>query len=144
MASQELLHAAVLQLRAKALESYAIVKDILHSSAEEGDVNKIATHALKVAQYEGAMLTLQGYEKDLLAVSPTSPEEENSYSPVTDITEEELAAHAPPEPAGDEEEASGGPGIRISEEELISKSPTYKKSLQDAKLKGLNKKKDGE
>ena len=90
------------------------------------------------------MLTLQGYEKDLLAVSPTSPEEENSYSPVTDITEEELAAHAPPEPAGDEEEASGGPGIRISEEELISKSPTYKKSLQDAKLKGLNKKKDGE
>ena len=144
MASQELLHAAVLQLRAKALESYAIVKDILHSPAEEGDVNTIATHALKVAQYEGAMLTLQGYEKDLLVMPEPPSKEEASYSTVTDITEEELEAHTPPEPTGDEEDASGGPGIRISEEELISKSPTYKKSLQDAKLKGLNKKKDGE
>ena len=97
-----------------------------------------------MAQYEGAMLTLQGYEKDLLAAAPEPSEEEPSYSPVTDITEEELETHSPPPPTDDEEISSGGPGIHMSEKELLNKSPTYKKSIADAKLKGLDKKKDDE
>ena len=146
MASQELLTAAALQLRAKALEAYAIIKDTLHSPAEEGDVNKIAQEALKVAQYEGAMLTLQGYESELLSKTPPPPDEAPPdlhvpYSPVMDLTDEQLATINPPVDEADEDRQSGGAGIRISEEELINKSPTYKKSLEEAKLKGLNKKK---
>ena len=32
----------------------------------------------------------------------------------------------------------------MSEKELMNISPTYKKSVEDAKLKGLDKKKDAE
>jgi hypothetical protein len=69
------------------------------------------------------MITLQQYSKELL-VRPEAeePEEEEPES----------------------EEIPLSPVIQMSEEELISKSPTYTQSLQDAKLKGLNKKKGDE
>jgi len=123
MAKQEMLTAAINQLRAKALEAYAIIKDTLHTPMVEGDLNTIASQALKLAQYEGAMVTLEQYSQSLLAVLPREEE------PTTVEAEEE-------EPAPD--------ATQMSEEELLSKSPTYKKSVEDAKLKGLNKKKSEE
>jgi hypothetical protein len=123
MANEAMLNAAITQLRAKALEAYAVIKDTLHTPLEEGDLNTLATQAIKLAQYEGAMITLQQYSKELLIRSEAEePEEEEPES----------------------EEIPLSPVIQLSEEELISKSPTYKQSLEDAKLKGLNKKKGDE
>lgn len=59
--AKETSEAAILQLRAKALETYGIIKDILAKPSEEGDADNIAVQALKLAQFEGAMLTLQQY-----------------------------------------------------------------------------------
>jgi hypothetical protein len=59
--AKETSEAAILQLRAKALEVYGIIKDTLAKPAEEGDADKIAVQALKLAQFEGGMLTLQQY-----------------------------------------------------------------------------------
>ena len=128
MANEAMLNAAITQLRAKALEAYAIIKDTLHTPMVEGDLNTIASQALKLAQYEGAMITLQQYSKELLVTLDSEPEPEPE----------------PEEEEAEPEETPFSPGIQMTEEELISKSPTYKQSLEDAKLKGLDKKKDAE
>jgi len=71
--AKETSDAAILQLRAKALEAFGIIKDIYARPAEEGDVDKIANQALKLAQYEGAMLTLQQYFGTAVPAIPTPP-----------------------------------------------------------------------
>ena len=108
MASKELLEAAILQLRAKALESYAIIKDTLHSTAGEGDLATISQQALLLAQYEGGMVSLQQYADSLLQPAPTPVE-----------VEEENEEEPEPTPAS------------TSHEELISRSPTYRKSIEE-------------
>jgi hypothetical protein len=71
------------------------------------------------------MITLQQYSKELLETpEPPTPE--------------------PEEEEAESEEIPFSPVIQMTEEELISKSPTYRQSLEDAKLKGLGRKKDDE
>jgi len=106
--SQDIVNAATLLLRSKALESYGIIKDILLRTAEEGDVDKISTLCLKLAQYEGAMLTLQQYSSSLL--EPPEEEEGNDEEEVEE--EEEKPLVVTPE-----------------------HSPTLRRSLESAKLK---------
>jgi hypothetical protein len=82
--AKETPSAAVLQLRSKALEAYGIIKDICARPAEEGDVDKIAHQSLKLAQFEGAMLTLQQYfGQDEQSLVP-SPEPERPPRVVTE------------------------------------------------------------
>lgn len=83
--AKETSDAAILQLRAKALEAFGIIKDIYARPAEEGDVDKIANQALKLAQYEGAMLTLQQYFGQ--AEQPPGPPPEPEQPPMV-VTEE--------------------------------------------------------
>jgi len=75
--AKETTDAAVLQLRAKALEAFGIIKDIYARPAEDGDVEKIALQALKLAQFEGAMLTLQQYfgQSEQPPAPPPEPEQ---------------------------------------------------------------------
>ena len=65
MSSEETTQAAILQLRAKAMEAYGIIRDLYNSPSQEGDADKIAAAAFKLAQYEGAMITLQQYVPNL-------------------------------------------------------------------------------
>tara|TARA_R110002110_G_scaffold168693_3_gene370318 strand:+ start:40415 stop:40747 length:333 start_codon:yes stop_codon:yes gene_type:complete len=83
--AKETSDAAILQLRAKALEQYGLIKDTYARPAEEGDVEKAVNHALKLAQFEGAMLTLQQYFGH--AEQPPAPPPEPERPPMV-VTEE--------------------------------------------------------
>ena len=65
--SQEILNSAIMQLRAKALEAYGIIKDTYRQPSKEGDADRIAALSLKLAQLEGGMLTLQQYAPEIIA-----------------------------------------------------------------------------
>ena len=64
--TEETIDAAILLLRARALESYGIIKDIYARDAQEGDVELLAQKALQVSSAEGAMITLQQYKADII------------------------------------------------------------------------------
>jgi|7_EtaG_2_1085326.scaffolds.fasta_scaffold05071_8 hypothetical protein len=74
--SKNILDASILLLRSRALESYGIIKDALNAPAEEGIADKIAAQALRLAQFEGGMITLQQYHDGLLQPSDPQPEPE--------------------------------------------------------------------
>ena len=57
------------------MESYGIIKDLLQQSPHEGIADKIASQALNLAQFEGAMITLQQYFANG-APPPQNPEVE--------------------------------------------------------------------
>jgi hypothetical protein len=99
--SVERINAAILLLKAKALETYGMIKQRSTKESEFGDAEEIATLALKLVQFEGAMHTLQQYSNDLLA-----PSEEP----------------APPPPEPEQEEKT----LIVTAEN----SPTYRKSME--------------
>ena len=137
MSAEETTKAAILQLRAKALEAYGVIKDLYNSPSKEGDADKIASAAFKLAQYEGAMITLQQYMPNLRqsaseaavlkAAAEAKLQEEGLLTPAEDpITAADIAA--PPEmeeetPSAEEKEAAPE-GMRVSAEN----SPTFKRS----------------
>ena len=82
--AKETSEAAILQLRARALEQYGLIKDTYARPAEEGDVEKAVNYALKLAQFEGAMLTLQQYFGQVGPPSAPPPEPERPPMVVTE------------------------------------------------------------
>ena len=100
-----LYNAAIMQLRAKAMESMALVDMYLTNPTMVPDhsslVDEIVKHTRIMAEYEGAMLTLQQY-----------------FSP---------APQKAPAPAPPPTEVSTTP---VTEEELRKRSPTFRKSEQ--------------
>ena len=121
--TEEILQAAILKLRSKALEEYAIIKDIYHRPAEAGSVDKIAQGALNLAQIEGAIITLQTYAEGLAKQ-----------------TEAEVLANSPPKPEEQPEEAEAKPD-EIRGEELLKRSATTRKATRTKKMKENSKKK---
>jgi len=59
--TEEIMNAAIMRLRSRALEHYALIKDLYKRPPEEGTVDEIVKNAITLVQYEGAMLTLQQY-----------------------------------------------------------------------------------
>ena len=118
--TEEILQAAILKLRSKALEQYGIIKDIYHRPAVSDSVDKIAQHALNLAQIEGAIITLQQYSA---ALAKQTEAEEISNAPAT---EEQ------PEESEEPESVSG--------EELLKRSPTARKAAKTKKIKENSKK----
>lgn len=121
--TEEILQAAILKLRSRALEHYGIIKDIYHRPAATDSVDKIASHAMLLAQIEGAVVTLQTYA-DSLAKQ----------------TEAEAISNAPEEPEEQQEEEPK----QISGEELLKRSPTARKAQSANKVKRRAKKKEEE
>ena len=118
--TEEILQAAILKLRSKALEQYGIIKDIYHRPAVSDSVDRIAQHALNLAQIEGAIITLQQYSESL---AKQTEAEEISNAPVT---EEEPEESEEPEP--------------VRGEELLKRSPTARKAAKTKKIKENSKK----
>ena len=105
--TEEILQAAILQLRSKATEHYGIIKDLYQRPARPETVEKICQSALLLAQFEGAMLTLQNY-----APSLSVPVEET----------------APPEP-----QIANSATVKMTQEELLKRSPTARKAAKARK-----------
>ena len=112
--TEEILQAAILKLRSKALEQYGIIKDIYHRPAVSDSVDRIAQHALNLAQIEGAIITLQQYSESL---AKQTEAEEISTAPVTEKEPES-----------------------VSGEELLKRSPTARKAAKTKKIKENSKK----
>ena len=112
--SKEIANSAALTLKAKALESYGIIKDLLSQKPEPGISDQVATAALQLVQYEGAALTLQQYFSEGLL-----GEEETLQAPPADTDNEEVEK----------------PLVVTAEG-----SPTYKRSLEKEKIKKTAKK----
>ena len=119
--TEEILQSAIMQLKSKATERFAIIKDLYHRPATTETVDKIVQHSVALAQLEGAMITLQQYS-GVLAKQ----------------TDAEAVSNAPEEPTQVEVEEEEEPS---EHEKLLKKSPTYRESLKKKKLlkKGKNK-----
>ena len=84
--TEEILKAAIMQLRSKVTERFAIIKDLYHRPATTETVDHIVTHAVALAQLEGAMVTLQQYSGTL-----------------SKQTGDELESNKPKDPESDQE-----------------------------------------
>lgn len=109
--TEEILQAAILRLESKAKESLALIKDIYHRPADEQTVDKIASQALALVQYEGASLTLRQYA-GYLAQQTEAEEASNAPEEVTEVeVEEDVSNH----------------------DDLMKRSATYRKSMKGKK-----------
>ncbi len=107
--SVEVLNSALVQLRGKAHEIYGIMNDIHRHPATEGDADKIINLSVKLAQLEGAVLTLEQYAPEI----------------VKSVAQEQaMAASLEPE---EPEDVNEGP----SHDELMDRSSAYKKSVEE-------------
>lgn len=120
--TEEILQAAVMRLKSKATERFAIIKDLYHRPATEATVDQIVQHSVALAQLEGAMITLQQYAP-VLASQTEAEAESNEPQEPTEVEVEETE-----EPEQEESESS------IGHDELMERSITYRKSM------GKNKK----
>ncbi len=121
MSSKEISQSAILLLKAKALESYGIIKNKLQQPPNEGVADEIATLAMRLVQFEGAALTLQSYFGDGVPVAAVPAEEQPKEGPTES---------PPPPPEQD---------VLVVTEEM---SPTYKRAVQKEKIKSTARKRN--
>ena len=96
--TEEGLNASILRLQSFVIETYGMIKDIYRREQQEGDVDKVAQLSMKLAQYEGALLTLRGYKQDIIdsAAIEEEPDEKSEDEQIPEkqnegvITEEYL------------------------------------------------------
>tara|TARA_B100000900_G_C20552544_1_gene705377 strand:- start:538 stop:894 length:357 start_codon:yes stop_codon:yes gene_type:complete len=117
--TEEGLNASILRLQSHVIETYGMIKDIYRREQEEGDVDKIAQLCLKLANYEGGLLTLRGYKQDII-----------DSAKVVEDAEESEEQESEPEP----EQASA-----ITEEYLEENSKTYRNSQAHQKKRKKKK-----
>lgn len=121
--TEEGLNAAILRLQSLAIETFGRIKDIYRREQQDEDVDQIASLSMKLANYEGALLTLQQYKQGIInsaLVTQQAPEEQQEQ--VDDVILDE----APPIRDG-----------TISGEQLLEKSETLRraKKLKSGKSK---------
>ena len=112
--TEEGLNASILRLQSFMIETYGMIKDIYRREQQDGDVDKIAQLSMKLANYEGALLTLRGYKQDIVDSAAVLEEE--------------------PEPESVEEATDETPPVReegvIREDYLEQESKTFRNSQQ--------------
>lgn len=137
--TEDVLNAAILRMRAKALENFALIKDLYHRPATRETVDQICSLSLALAQYEGAMITLQQYAANLSSLT----ENEKKHTIVEMQKEvEELEAEEPDEleePEGQDESEEPDKKI-LSGEELAKRSPTNRRTSARSKRPRSKKK----
>tara|TARA_R100000030_G_scaffold90456_2_gene75127 strand:+ start:484 stop:879 length:396 start_codon:yes stop_codon:yes gene_type:complete len=125
--TEEILQAAILRLRSKATERFAIIKDLYHRPSTVETVDLIVQHSLALAQLEGAMVTLQQYSG---ALAKQTENEAQSNTPEEEVVEEIEEAEVEEETSEKEDDSK-----RIGHDELMKRSVTYRKSQKHKKRK---------
>lgn len=105
--TEEGLNAAVLRLQSLAIETYGRIKDIYRREQQDGDVDTISSLSMKLANYEGALLTLQQYKQNIIDSARVVEDEEE------------------PEPEEVDEDSSSV----ITEDQLRETSESFKRSI---------------
>ena len=86
--TEEGLNAALLRLQSLTIETYGRMKDVYRREQQEGDVDLISSLSMKLANYEGALLTLRQYKNDIIESSKIEEPEEDE-TPEEETPEEE-------------------------------------------------------
>lgn len=110
--TEEGLNAATLRLQSLAIETYGKIKDIYKREQQDDDVDKIANLSMKLANFEGALITLQQYKQSIID-SAKNVDEEVQH-------EEEKEEEKPPV---------------ITEEQLRKNSESFKRSIAHRRVK---------
>jgi hypothetical protein len=63
----EILNAVIARLQASAMECFRLIKDRHRPPLEEGDIDFIAQQGMRLANLEGAIITLQQYAPNIEA-----------------------------------------------------------------------------
>ena len=121
--TDETLEAAILTLRAQALNALGMMKDLARRPTEVDAVEKLALHATRLAQLEGAMLTLQQYAPTVKAAGIEALREVNDSAAAEQPTSVEVEEAEEDAPEQDTPEPSS-----ISDEQLSKRSSTYRRS----------------
>ena len=123
--TEDVLNAAILRMRAKALENFALIKDLYHRPATRETVDQICSLSLALAQYEGAMITLQ-HAANLSSLT----ENEKKHT----IVEMQKEVEEPEAEEPDELEDPEEPDKKVlSGEELAKRSPTNRRTSARSK-----------
>ena len=122
--TEEILQAAILKLKARVTERFGIIKDLYHRPATTETADKIVSHAIAMAQLEGAMVTLQQYS-GMLAKQTDAEAESNEPKVVTQVEVEEEQTE---EDSEDEQQSE-----TLSHDELIKRSKTFRESQKHIK-----------
>jgi len=96
--TDETIEATILNLRAKALEVFGLMKEMAQRPSAEGDVTALSQYSAQLAQLEGALITLQQYTPVLKETRDTpapEPEDDPPEEEPTAISGEMLAARSP-------------------------------------------------
>ena len=89
--TEEGLNAALLRLQSLTIETYGRMKDVYRREQQEGDVDLISSLSMKLANYEGALLTLRQYKNDIIESSKIEePQEDEAPEEEPQITEDQL------------------------------------------------------
>ena len=120
--TEEILQSAIMRLKSKATERFAIIKDLYHRPATTETVDLIVQHSVALAQLEGAMITLQQYS-GMLAKQTDAEADSNVPEEPTEVEVVEV-----------EEE----PEQSIGHDELMKRSATYRKSQKKKKKDKLD------
>jgi len=126
--TEEILQAAILRLRSKATERFAIIKDLYHRPSTGETVDLIVQHSLALAQLEGAMVTLQQYSG---ALAKQTQNEAQSNMPEEEVIEETEEVAEEQEEVSEKEDDNK----RIGHDELMKRSVTYRKSQKHKRKK---------
>lgn len=123
--TEEILQSAILRLKSRATERFAIIKDLYHRPATTETVDLIVQHSIALAQLEGAAITLQQYS-GMLAQQTEAEAESNEPQAPTEVEVEEIE---------DQEDEEGEDDVphpgRIGHDELMERSATYRKSQKN-------------
>jgi len=122
--TEETLNAVVLRLQSSAVECFEIIKARCAGQLGESDVDFIAQQSMRLANLEGAILTLQQYAPNIEAYAV-----ELETSKARALLAAQLEVTEPPEPS------SG-----IGEDELAKRSPTFRRSQSNKDNKKKAKK----
>lgn len=122
--TEEILQAAILKLKGRVTERFGIIKDLYHRPATAETVDQIVSHAIAMAQLEGAMITLQQYS-GALARQTKAEAESNEPEAVTQVEVEEEQP--------EEDDIDDEPDKVLSQDELYKRSKTFRDSQKHIK-----------
>jgi len=128
--SSDKLTAAILRLQASAIECFSAISDRNALPTQEGDVDFIAQQFMRLANIEGALITLQQYMPDIRAHKASLMEQQRALEP-------EPAPEPEPEPEPELAENADVPttGKPLTSKDLEKRSATFRRSQENRKKK---------
>ena len=119
----ETVTAALHNLQAQINEVMGLMKDAAKQPTKDDTATKLVQYAIRLAQLEGAFLTLQQHANAIIDVAKQYPVPPLPVAGPEDTEEDEVATDTEIE---DEEESRV-----ITTEDLATSSPTYRRSQED-------------